>query len=65
MNDVEFDNQQWVKLVKQFYEETKFESKYPPSGVRVAVMMEVESFSEWLETNGHLTKQTFGKGVEK
>jgi len=61
MNDTEFDNQQWVKLVRKFYEETKFERKYPPSGVRVAVMMEVESFGEWLETNGYLTKEDEGK----
>lgn len=50
MND-KFENQLWVKLCKLYYNETKFEDKKLPPEVKVCMMMEVESFAEWLSNN--------------
>jgi hypothetical protein len=47
-----FDNQKWVKLVKEYYKDVKMAERKSIPQIKVCVMSEVENFAEWLTKKG-------------
>jgi len=54
MKQKDFDQLDWVKIVKEYYKDHDPNQKYGSGGVTATVLMELEQFAEWLSKKGYL-----------